>query len=99
MRRTQRPAETPTSLATRVVGAAGEHDAVLGELRPTLPADHPVWQRDVLAVSARVRTLLAALTPVAVQVLSFWDHVLRALSVGGRRLELDPSGCYRVLSA
>jgi hypothetical protein len=97
MRRAQRPAEASASLAARAVGAAGENDAALGDLRPTLPVDHPVWQRDVLAVSARVRTLLAALTPVAVRVLGFWDHALRTLAVGRRRLELDPSGCYRVV--
>jgi len=96
MRRAQRPAETIASLAARAVGPAGEHDATLGDLRPTLPADHPVWQRDVLAVSTRVRTLLGALTPVAVRVLTFWDHVVRAIAIGGRRFELDPSGCYRL---
>jgi hypothetical protein len=96
MRRTQRPAETRAPLAARSVGATGDNEAALGDLRPTLPADHPVWQRDVLAVSARVRTLLAALTPVAVRVLSFWDHSLRTLIVGGHRLEVDPSGSYRL---
>ncbi|MDB5073491.1 MAG: hypothetical protein JWM87_4602 [Candidatus Eremiobacteraeota bacterium] len=63
---------------------------------PTLPRDHPAWQRDVLAVSARVRAILGRMRPVAIRVLTFWDHVVRRVSVGGRHLEVDPSGCYRV---
>ncbi len=56
----------------------------------------PAWQRDIVAVSARVRTLLATLRPVVVRVLTFWDHALRSVTIGGRRLEIDPSGCYRL---
>jgi hypothetical protein len=66
------------------------------EMPATLPRDHPAWQRDMLAVSARVRALLAQLRPVAVRVLTFWDHAVRSVSLGGRRLEVDPSGCYRL---
>jgi hypothetical protein len=64
----------------------------------TLPRDHPAWQRDVLAVSARVRALIAHMRPVVVRVLTFWDHAVRSVSIGGRRLEIDPSGCYRLRS-
>ena len=66
------------------------------EIVSSLPRDHPAWQRDVLAVSARARTLLGRLRPVTVRVLTFWDHVLRGIVVGGRRIEVDPSGSYRM---
>lgn len=56
----------------------------------------PAWHRDTLAVSARVRGLLRTLQPVVVRVLSFWDHAVRAVVVAGRRLEVDPSGSYRM---
>ena len=62
-----------------------------------LPADHPEWQRDAVLVSARVRAVLASLRPLVVRVLCFWDHVVRSVALGGgRRLEIDPSGSYRL---
>jgi hypothetical protein len=61
-----------------------------------LPRDHPAWQRDVLAVSSRVRAILAGMRPVTVRALSFWDHVVRGISIGARYVEVDPSGCYRL---
>ncbi len=65
--------------------------------QPALPADHPAWQRDVLAISARARAVLARLRPVVVRVVTFWDHAVRGIVVGGdRKLEIDPSGCYRL---
>ncbi len=67
------------------------------DAQTSLPADHPAWQRDVLAVSARVRALLATLRPVAVRALTFWDHAVRSVSLDGAgRLEIDPSGSYRL---
>ncbi len=67
------------------------------DAQSSLPADHPAWQRDVLAVSARVRALLATLRPVVVRALTFWDHAVRGVNVGGAgRLEVDPSGSYRL---
>lgn len=62
----------------------------------TLPRDHPAWQRDVLSVSARAREALARLGPVFVRVLTFWDHLRRGVIIGGRTLEVDPSGSYRL---
>ena len=62
----------------------------------TLPRDHPAWQRDVLSISARVRAILTQLRPIAVRVLTFWDHTLRSVAISGRRLEIDPSGSYRL---
>ena len=66
------------------------------DLPATLPRDHPAWQRDVLSVSARARLVLAQLRPAVVRVLTFWDHVVRSVGVGSRRVEVDPSGCYRL---
>jgi hypothetical protein len=62
----------------------------------SLPRDHPAWQRDVLAVSARAREIVARSVFVLVRVLSFWDHVRRAVPIAGRMLEIDPSGSYRL---
>lgn len=83
------PAVTPPALAPAHASDAGF------DVPASLPRDHPAWQRDVLAVSARVRAILAHMHPVAVRVLTFWDHVVRRVSIGGRHLEVDPSGCYR----
>lgn len=67
------------------------------DLAPALPGDHPAWQRDVVAISARIRAVVARLEPIVVRVLTFWDHVTRSVDAGGgRRLDVDPSGCYRM---
>lgn len=85
--------DSPPAMPAHVVGEPFD----LGhELGPSLPRDHPPWQRDVLAVSARARALLARLRPVTVRVLTFWDHVLRGIVVGDRDVEVDPSGSYRM---
>jgi hypothetical protein len=90
------PALDPAALAIAAPPIASLHVADGGaEMPPSLPRDHPAWQRDVLSVSARVRVMLAQLRPVAVRVLTFWDHVVRSTVIGGRRVEVDPSGCYR----
>lgn len=60
-----------------------------------LPHDHPRWVKDAIAVSQRARELLAKLRPAAMQVLGFWDHRVRSIVVAGRRIAIDPSGCYR----
>jgi hypothetical protein len=66
------------------------------ELETTgLPHDHPSWVRDAIAVSARARELVARLKPAFVRVMSIWDHRLRSIVVGDRRVRVDPSGCYR----
>lgn len=82
--------------AVMTANPVGEPLDIGHELASSLPRDHPAWQRDVLAVSARARALLARLRPVAVRVLSFWDHVLREVVIAGRRVEIDPSGSYRM---
>lgn len=61
-----------------------------------LPSDHPRWQRDVLSISTRARAVLANVAPVVIRVLTYWDHRLREIAFGTRRLGIDPAGCYRL---
>jgi hypothetical protein len=99
MKNAAAPARVPTAPPLAVAGAPAEavHLAAIDLEGPhSLPRDHPAWQRDVLAVSSRVRAVLAGLQPVVVRVLGFWDHLVRAVSIGDRYLEVDPSGCYRL---
>jgi hypothetical protein len=82
----------PLAVVPTASAGEGENDATAG-----LPTDHPAWQRDVLSVSSRVRAILATLCPIVVRVQTFWDHVVRATTLGdGRHLEVDPGGCYRL---
>ena len=66
------------------------------ELDATLPTDHPRWQRDVLSISARARAVMANLAPLVVRVLTYWDHRVREIAFGHRRLAVDPAGSYRL---
>lgn len=67
------------------------------ELETSLsPHDRPRWVRDAVAVSQRARELIARLRPVAVRVLSFWDHRMRAIVVGECCVRVDASGSYRI---
>jgi hypothetical protein len=61
-----------------------------------LPRDHPKWVRDTLTVSQRARDLIARLRPIALAVLSFWDHRSRSAVVAGSRLCIDASGSYHI---
>lgn len=63
---------------------------------PYLPRDHPPWLRDAVAISTRARELLTRMKPIAMRVLSFWDHAVRGITVAGRRLSVDASGSYRL---
>jgi hypothetical protein len=85
--------DPPALLATPIGGPFAEPEL---DAAPSLPGGHPMWQRDVLAVSARVRAIVAALRPLAVRVLTFWDHAVRSINIGPRRIEVDPSGSYRL---
>jgi hypothetical protein len=85
-----------SALAAYGVGPLGLGDVPAEDEVPSLPGGHPIWQRDALAVSSRVRALLATLRPIAVRVLTFWDHAVRTIRIGGRTVEVDPSGCYRL---
>jgi len=60
-----------------------------------LPQEQPRWVKDAVAVSQRAREIVARLRPAAIRVLSFWDHRVRSIVVGDRRVCVDPSGCYR----
>jgi hypothetical protein len=99
MKNTAAPGPAPESPLLPLVASAPGSASVAGiDMEPlsSLPRDHPAWQRDVLAVSSRVRAILAGLRPVVVRVLTHWDHVIRSVSIGGRYVEVDPSGCYRL---
>lgn len=63
---------------------------------PPLPREHPKWVKDAVAVSQRARRIIAALRPVIVRVLTFWDHHVRSITVAGRKLSVDVSGSYRI---
>lgn len=62
---------------------------------PLLPHDHPKWVKDTLTVSQRARELIGRLRPVAVRILTFWDHRIRSILIGSSHVSVDPSGCYR----
>lgn len=77
--------------ASEAVSAVAESD-----LETTrLPHDHPRWVRDAIAISSRARELVIQLKPAVVAVVSLWDHRLRCIVVGGRRVQVDASGSYR----
>jgi hypothetical protein len=65
---------------------------------PPLPREHPKWVKDAVALSHRARQILAHLRPAIVRVLTFWDHHVRGIVVGGRELSVDISGSYRIES-
>ncbi len=61
-----------------------------------LPPDHPPWARDLISISQRARTLLTRLKPVAIAVVAAWQHTVRSIAIGRRRVAVDATGCYRV---
>ena len=63
---------------------------------PPLPRDLPKWIKDAVAISHRARLLVARLRPLAVRVLTFWDHHVRGIALDSRRLSIDTSGSYRL---
>ncbi len=87
-------AATATHAAEPVVAALGEADLDGGQL----PNDHPQWVRDAVAISRAARDLVARLKPIAMRVLTFWDHGMRCIAIGGRRVGIDASGSYRIES-
>jgi hypothetical protein len=60
-----------------------------------LPEGHPKWVRDGISISRRARDAMAMMRPIALRVMHFWDHRVRAVLVAGRRLRVDPTGSYR----
>jgi hypothetical protein len=77
-----------------VPGVSADFDAP--DLVPSLPSDHPAWQRDVLSISSRARALIAVVRPFAIKVLNFWDHRFGEIALGTRTFGVDPSGSYRL---
>lgn len=73
-----------------VVAAPGEADFEA----PLLPHDHPKWVKDAISVSRRASECIARLKPVALRVLTFWDHRIRSIVVGTSRVNVDSSGSY-----
>jgi hypothetical protein len=61
-----------------------------------LPNDHPAWMKDTLSISQRARALLATVRPVVVKVVACWQHRVRSILIGDRRLCVDSSGSYRL---
>jgi hypothetical protein len=80
------------SPADPVVAAVAESGLENG----TLPHDHPRWVHDAVALSSRARELVRKLKPIALRVMTMWDHRLRSIVVSGRRVSVDPSGSYRL---
>ncbi len=62
----------------------------------TLPNDHPPWLKDAVSISHRARALIATLKPAVVKVVTYWEHRIRSIVVGDRRVSVDPSGCYKL---
>lgn len=87
-------AATAMHAAGPVVAALGEADLDGGQL----PNDHPQWVRDAVAISRAARDLVARLKPIVIRVLTIWDHGVRCIAVGGRRVGVDASGSYRMES-
>ncbi|MBC5810715.1 MAG: hypothetical protein GIW95_07690 [Candidatus Eremiobacteraeota bacterium] len=81
----------PGAVAAPGVGPDADFDPGL-----RLPNDHPPWARDVVSLSARARALVARVKPAVIRVVAAWEHRVRTILVGGRRLSVDASGCYRV---
>jgi hypothetical protein len=86
------PAEPRRPEAAAGVTIAIDESAI----ESALPADHPAWTRDRLSLSSQARALLARIKPAVVTVLAFFDHRLRSVFVGGRKLSIDASGSYRL---
>jgi hypothetical protein len=86
-------------LVLDAVGGVARADVDAPDLAPTLPTDHPAWQRDVLSISTRARAVIAALRPIVIRVLSFWDHRSHELRLGSVTLGVDASGSYRLRSS
>jgi hypothetical protein len=82
------PALPPGTVQPLVLDADAEPQA-------RLPNDHPAWARDVVTLSRRARELLGRLRPIAVRVFAAWEHRVRSILIGNRRVSIDPSGCYR----
>ena len=78
------------------LAAISPHVAEIELEAPPFSPDRPEWTRDALTLSRRAREYIARLRPVALKVLTFWDHVTRSVAIEGARLSIDASGSYRL---
>jgi hypothetical protein len=91
---TSADATTPQSpIAAPLVAALDPEDRWGGH---ALPSDHPAWMRDTLSISQRARAMLARIRPIVVKVATCWEHRVRSIVIGDRRLSVDASGSYRL---
>jgi hypothetical protein len=79
--------------AAAALSQAGD---VPAEEAPNLPSDHAAWAKDTLSLSQRARAFAAALAPIVVRTLSYWDHRVRSIVVRSGKLTIDFSGSYRL---
>ena len=87
--------QVPSPLPPTIAPIAYGND-LDGDFGNRLPSDHPAWSKDVVSLSQRFRAILAQCKPLAVRVLTFWDHHVRTIVVAGKRLMVDASGSYRM---
>jgi hypothetical protein len=52
--------------------------------------------KDTLSISQRARGLLAQMRPAIVKVIAYWEHRVRSVIIGERRVFVDASGSYRM---
>ncbi|MDQ2680089.1 MAG: hypothetical protein M3Y21_03580 [Candidatus Eremiobacteraeota bacterium] len=98
LRRVEGEERGATLLGTLGTGQSEPIVAAVSEAEletPLLPHDHPKWVKDALTVSQRAREVISRLRPIAVQIMTFWDHRIRSILVGNARISVDPSGSYR----
>ena len=86
-------APPPSAVAAPLGSALDPEDRWGGH---ALPGDHPAWMRDTLSISQRARAMLARIKPIVVKVATYWEHRVRSIAVGDRRLSVDGSGSYRL---
>ena len=92
--RTRRSTAALASLPPRLAAAPRGR---AHRLPASLPRDHPAWQRDVLAVSARVRARHRAAAAGRVRVADvLGSRRAERDASAGAAIEVDPSGCYRM---
>uniref|UniRef100_E6Q807 Uncharacterized protein n=1 Tax=mine drainage metagenome TaxID=410659 RepID=E6Q807_9ZZZZ len=98
MRRIEREGlqRSPESAYNDPLAAIAPHVAEIELEAPPFSPDRPEWTRDALTLSRRAREYIARLRPVALKVLTFWDHVARSIAVDGARIAIDASGSYRL---
>jgi len=98
MRRVEREGleRSPERTYNDPLAAIAPHVAEIELETPPFSPDRPEWTRDALTLSRRAREYIERLRPIALKVLTFWDHVARSIAVDGARIAIDASGSYRL---